>query len=108
MPTKEVQEQAKEAGYSWATIRRAKTKAGVEAVKADFAQGWKWRLSQDAQGAHEGAQGKKGEHLRGPRASSHGSTSYEPEFGASDTEDAQGAQGAHVGEGEHLPGEVDL
>lgn len=105
-PAKEIQAQAKEAGYSWSTVRRAKAQAGIEVVKAGFAQGWKWQLSEGAQGAHEDAQGEKGEHLRRARASSDASTGYEAEIGAIDAEEAQGAQRAHVGEDEHLQEEV--
>jgi putative DNA primase/helicase len=51
---KDVKDAAKEAGLSWATVRRAKGKAGVRSVKVgkpgDEAQGWKWHLPE---GAHE-------------------------------------------------------
>lgn len=60
------------AGYTWATIRRAKDYLGVEARKLGMREGWAWALA--AEGAHEGvhedAQTKKRERLREERAPS--------------------------------------
>jgi len=46
LPSLEVQEQARECGFSMATIRRAKALAGVKVVKSGFEKGskWLWKL----------------------------------------------------------------
>ena len=43
---REVQADAKSAGYSWATIRRAKDVIGVQAKRDGFGKGgaWRWML----------------------------------------------------------------
>lgn len=59
LSAKTIKAEADGAGYSWATIRRAKTALGIEAVKeggrfGETRQKWVWRLSaaEDAQGEH--------------------------------------------------------
>lgn len=54
LPTKIIRAEADGAGFSWATIRRAKDRLGVEAIKEGGVFGgkgavWKWHLPQDAQ-----------------------------------------------------------
>jgi putative DNA primase/helicase len=49
---KKIQAEAKAAGLSWATVRRAKDALEVVASKCNFSGGWQWRL-EDTQ--HEGA-----------------------------------------------------
>jgi hypothetical protein len=55
--TKEVRDQTTEAGLSWITVRRAKDRLGVVAVKVgrpkDPEQGWKWHLPCRTEDAHE-------------------------------------------------------
>ena len=48
--TKDLQSEAKAAGLSWATIRRAKDQVGATAAKAGIDGGWTWRLP--TEGAH--------------------------------------------------------
>jgi len=44
VPAKEIKQKASEAGYSWATLRRAKDRLGVEAVKEPGKSGrWMWK-----------------------------------------------------------------
>jgi hypothetical protein len=43
-----LQAEAKGAGYSWATVRRAADALGVTTEKADFSGGWAWRLPEEA------------------------------------------------------------
>lgn len=68
LPSNDVKDAAAAAGFSWATLRRAKENAGVVARKDSFSGGWIWALSEDAQ--HEDAQPlyTTNEHLRGGRA----------------------------------------
>ncbi|MGH8502003.1 MAG: AAA family ATPase [Gammaproteobacteria bacterium] len=89
---KDLQQWARDAGHTWATVRRAKTALNVQATKAGFENSaWYWELPKvliDAEGAHvikretvstfaEDAQGAplksvstfdKSEHLRGNAA----------------------------------------
>src|SRR5262245_3502864 len=44
VPTKQVEKQAKEAGLSWATVRRAKKALGIRSYKSDVEGGWLWEL----------------------------------------------------------------
>lgn len=44
LPTKIVKADADGAGYSWATIRRAKKSLGIEPVKEGMKAGWVWRM----------------------------------------------------------------
>ena len=60
VPSKQIRADAAGAGYSWATIRRAKKSLGVKAVKeggafGDGRQQWAWRLNdwKNTEGAHE-------------------------------------------------------
>lgn len=56
--SKQVQSDAKEAGLSWATVRRAADSLNVARIKDGLRGGWYWRINdrlrdQVAQGAHE-------------------------------------------------------
>lgn len=54
--SKQVQSDAKEAGLSWATVRRAADSLEVGRVKDGLRGGWYWRLDRPApEGAHEEA-----------------------------------------------------
>lgn len=53
--SKQIQADARACGISWATVRRAKTAAGVIVEKAGLAGGWTWRLRRPAPGAAEDA-----------------------------------------------------
>lgn len=46
---KELRQQARDAGLSWGTVRRAKEEVGVQARKQAFAKGWVWQLPEGAQ-----------------------------------------------------------
>jgi hypothetical protein len=46
--TRELQSEAKAAGLSWATIRRAKDQLGAVAAKTGIDGGWTWTLPEDA------------------------------------------------------------
>jgi putative DNA primase/helicase len=71
---KEIEAECKGAGYSVATIRRAKKKLGIKSVKDKFEGGWYWSLPcQFSEDAHEDVEGAhpnrvstlgKFEHLR--------------------------------------------
>ena len=43
MDAKEIESEAKAAGLSWATVRRAKDELGLKSVKATFDGGWLWK-----------------------------------------------------------------
>jgi putative DNA primase/helicase len=43
MDVKEIASEAKAAGISWITVRRAKDELGLKAVKAGLTGGWVWR-----------------------------------------------------------------
>ena len=110
MATEEIKAEAKEAGISWATIRRAKDEIGAKPKKSGFADGrWFWALPEPVavELATQGAQALpntkhmgnmstfgKGEHLRTDKEKQH-------------TIDAHVAQDAHVVSdekpAEHLP-----
>lgn len=47
-PVKELELAAKDAGLSWATIRRAKKRAGADSRKAAFGGGWEWWIESPA------------------------------------------------------------
>lgn len=69
LPSKQVEEDAKGAGFSWATIRRAAKAIGVKPRKEGGAFGgrgaaWKWHLPQVAQ-IPTSCSRKNGEHLVG-------------------------------------------
>jgi putative DNA primase/helicase len=62
---KKLQEEAKSAGLSWMTVRRAKDALGVDSMKESLGGGWSWALP--AQRAHEDAHPStllSNEHLR--------------------------------------------
>jgi putative DNA primase/helicase len=44
MPRRDIAAEAKDAGLSWATVRRAADDLGITAVKTGFDGGWAWRL----------------------------------------------------------------
>lgn len=54
VPTKKLQAAAKDAGLSWATVRRAKSNMGVKSEKEGMSGGWAWVLPA-AEGAHDKA-----------------------------------------------------
>ena len=64
---KDVKDNAKDAGFSWSTVRRAKDDLKVAALKIgkpkDEVQGWQWHLPQGAQ-KNPKVPNKKHEHLR--------------------------------------------
>ncbi|MFM7294581.1 MAG: AAA family ATPase, partial [Burkholderiales bacterium] len=70
--TKDIQAAAKEAGHSWATVKRAKKRLNVTAEKAGMAGGWNWQLtrrcSPNPEDAHTQSMSTfgKSEHLRQP------------------------------------------
>ncbi len=58
LPHKQIEIEAKGAGHSWATVRRAKSELSIKSVKLKLG-GWYWQLPsnmlkncEDAQGAH--------------------------------------------------------
>jgi len=59
-PCKKIQAEGKDAGISWASIRRAAD--SLEVIKTKGAMGWYWKLAQGFQGAQH-AQACKSEHL---------------------------------------------
>ena len=107
VPVKELKAQARDAGFSWGTIRRAKDDVGVKARKQDFSRGWVWHLAEGAQeGAHEDAhQPPTPNNLRtfgGTCASSRKSESYGTENRTEKGVSDEGAQGAQVIGSGHL------
>lgn len=96
LPTKEVKREARKAGISDATLRRAKDRLGIQAEHiggrfGDGEQRWVWVLpgSEGAQGNSEDAQERQTEHL----------VANEPNKNSYDNDLAQGAQ---LSEFEHL------
>lgn len=67
---KDIERDAQDAGYSKATLRRAKARIGAVAAKAAYDGGWEWMLPTPAEGAQtskmliEGAQRPPNERLR--------------------------------------------
>lgn len=57
MPTTDIRAQANEAGFAWATLRRAKERLGIRPRKSGFDKGWIWALptGPSCEDAHEGA-----------------------------------------------------
>lgn len=74
VPTDNVKDDARAAGYAWATLRRAKDEIGVRARKTAMGGGWVWELPpkmltgkpEDAEDAHAFGVSTfgEGEHLR--------------------------------------------
>jgi hypothetical protein len=75
LPTTEIKSQANEAGFAWATLRRAKERLGIRPRKSGFESGWTWELPKGPapEDAHEGTKMLtpsdvstfgEGEHLR--------------------------------------------
>ncbi|HKH19377.1 MAG TPA: AAA family ATPase, partial [Gammaproteobacteria bacterium] len=64
--TKDIESMAKDAGFAWATIRRAKDKLRIKPTKTRFDGGWAWALPLKMLAKmREGAHPTIGEHLRG-------------------------------------------
>ena len=69
MAANEVKAQAKDAGYAWATVRRAKYALGIKPTKTRFGGGWEWIIPPKVLTKDEDAHQKKvstlgeGEHL---------------------------------------------
>ncbi len=57
-PTKAIKVDANDAGYAWATIRRAQSVLGIEARKAGMKGGWEWALLRRCSENPEDAQQK--------------------------------------------------
>ncbi len=104
VPTKTVQVQVKEAGYSWATVRRAKDALGVKATRPRGGTDVPWYWALPDKGAQR-CSPQKHEHLEqhehlsenSPKNGDTGPTKVlNPDKGAQDAHVAQ------VGEGEHL------
>jgi hypothetical protein len=47
LPQPRIKADAEAAGYSWATVRRAKDRLGIVPAKTGFDGGWVWRLPGD-------------------------------------------------------------
>ncbi len=70
-PQKDIKRAAAAEGHAWATVRRAKDRMGVTAVKSSMSGGWRWTLTgEGAQrtpkmpNTQSGAPSGNGEHLR--------------------------------------------
>lgn len=100
----DIDRDAREAGYTSATIRRAKARIGAEAVKSAFGGAWEWRLPMPSEGAQtskaltQGAHSPDDERLRE-------NTAKQPEFPA-ETPKALKSQGLSTFD-EHLGGEAE-
>jgi hypothetical protein len=53
VPVREIEDEARSAGVSWATVRRAADGFGVISQKAGYEGGWAWRLPDEAAGEIE-------------------------------------------------------
>jgi len=53
VPVRQVESEAKAAGLSWATVRRAVDQLGVTSEKIAFKEGWAWRLPEEAMPGEE-------------------------------------------------------
>jgi hypothetical protein len=49
----EIEAEAKAAGLSWSTVRRATNQLGVTSEKTAFTEGWAWRLPEEAMPGEE-------------------------------------------------------
>jgi putative DNA primase/helicase len=63
MPTKALQAEVRDAGYSWDVAKRVKKELGIESVKMSMGGHWVWRLPQvsnfvSAKGNMKGAEGR--------------------------------------------------
>ena len=73
LPTREVENRARDAGMSWASVRRAQQRLGIKPRKAGFGEGWLWELpdegAQDAEDAQDDGLSAFGEsqHLGDPK-----------------------------------------
>ncbi len=97
--SKELQKRARDAGHSWATVRRAQKELGIKPKKRGIDNAWVWKMPTREPGTiaakmltPEGAQPLKDEHLEHLLENQTLATG----------KDAQGAQGAHPGQREHL------
>ena len=105
--SKELQKRARDAGHSWATVRRAQSELGIKPKKKGIDSAWVWRLPWRETGTvaskmitPEGVQPSKAEHLEHLRGNQTLASGKTPQEG----------QGAHLGEREHLeqdPGNPD-
>jgi hypothetical protein len=94
LPAKEVESQGREAGFSWATLRRAKELLRIKPTKTGFDGGWEWSLPKTLTPAPQG------EHLRQDTKENNHFAACD---GTEDTEDAH-LQGHSAFEAnEHLP-----
>ena len=103
LSAKDVERQVKQAGLSWATIRRAKDSLGVKTAKTRFDGGWEWALPKklNATSPKNVSTFGASEHLREfpeEKRASEGSQD------AQGVEDAQDAQSGRLG---HLRGDVE-
>lgn len=46
-PVKDIKRAASIDGHAWATVRRAKDRLGVKAIKAGMSGGWRWELTRE-------------------------------------------------------------
>ena len=61
--SKELQAQAREAGHSWSTVKRAKKELGVVAKKNGMRGGWEWYHPSDLPAKHEGDEGDQSQNV---------------------------------------------
>ena len=56
LPQKQIENDAKGAGHSWRTVRRAKDELGVKSVKSKLDKCWYWKLASNLSKYGEGVQ----------------------------------------------------
>lgn len=56
VPPRELENRARDAGFSWASVRRAQDRLGIKSRKAGFGEGWIWELPAEGAQNAEGAQ----------------------------------------------------
>ena len=56
LPTRELENRARDAGMSWASVRRAQQRMGIKPRKVGFGQGWLWGLPAEGAQNPEDAQ----------------------------------------------------